>query len=64
MSTFLNHLVNIPEVHMRNALDRLCYLLASPMSNRMRKFLDWFCYLFVAGMTLFFVDWFITELAR
>lgn len=30
----------------------------------MRKALDLFCYLFLAGMTLYFVDWFVTELAR
>jgi hypothetical protein len=30
----------------------------------MHKLLDWFCYLFLAAMGLFFVDWFITELAR
>lgn len=30
----------------------------------MRKTLDLFCYLFIACMTLYFVDWFVTELAR
>ena len=30
----------------------------------MRKSLDLFCYVFLAVMTLYFVDWFVTELAR
>lgn len=29
-----------------------------------RKLLDLFCYVFLAAMTVYFVDWFVTELAR
>lgn len=29
-----------------------------------RKLLDFFCYVFLAATTLYFVDWFVTELAR